>query len=250
MHFHDIPYSAVERQIWWVLGAFARRIIVVSAPCWPGRVGGKVQVVVNAVAPCRPALTDPPPLRTLRLGFIGRYHVHKGMDLLLNWTAAARQAGIDFSLVLRGRPDPDYLPYWARIQGRIRAEGLADCVVDQGWRSSTAVYDDLDIVVVPSQMPDPAPLVIPEAMGAGVVVVAYPSGGIPGLVPAGTGALVEHPAAFAKALHDFLTVPDLYRRTREAAYAHVRIAHDPDAVARHFAQVCVSALSPSPKVQA
>ena len=126
VHLHDIPYTRVERIIWRLIAAFAAVVIVVSDACWPGRLGGKVVVLKNGM---RLGSAEPPqgswqPHRPLRLGFIGRYHPNKGLDLLLDWVKTARDADIPLSVVMRGRADPNHREYWERICQRIRSEGL------------------------------------------------------------------------------------------------------------------------------
>ena len=241
VHLHDIPYSGPERLIWRLIGACVARVIIVSEPCWPGPRAGAVAVLPNPVWPISAELRQSKGPQSLRLGFVGRYHPHKGMDLLLDWIKAASIAGLKFNLVLRGRPDSDHPAYWSRIRHRIQAEDLASLVEDQGWQESGAAYDDLDFLLVPSELPDPAPLVIPEAMTAGVVVIGYPAGGVPGLIPAGTGMLARTPVEFVDALRSCLESPYLYQAIRKAAYLHVRDANDPASVARQFADICLSA---------
>ena len=243
VHLHDIAYSRLERGIWLTIGTLVTRVIVVSRACWPGPALGKVIVLQNGVRPVRSIVSIPSRLDQIRLGFVGRYHPHKSLDLLLDWVGAARAAGLDVTLVMRGRPDVDHLAYWARICSRIKVEGLEPYVTDQGWQHGAATYADIDFVLVSSEVPDPAPLVIPEAMMAGIVVIGYPAGGIPQLVPSGTGTLVRTPAEFVAALRSYLETPGLYEGVRAAANRHVKIAHDPEALALRFASICQSTLS-------
>jgi glycosyltransferase involved in cell wall biosynthesis len=238
VHLHDIPYTRVERLIWRGIGLFATRVIVVSQPCWPGRPTGRVVVLRNAVKVVRPPATTSPRLDKMRLGFVGRYHPNKGLDVLLDWVKGARDAGIAISLVMRGRPDPDHPDYWARIRGRIKNEKLEAFVTDQGWRPNGNVYEDIDVLLVPSERPDPAPLVIPEAMAAGLVVIGFPSGGIPDLIPPGTGSLASTTDAFVDALRAYRDTPGFYEQVRAAGYRHVQTAHDPKSLANRFAAIC------------
>ena len=70
--------------------------------------------------------------------------------------------------------------------------------------------------------PDPAPLVVLEALSRGIPVIGYPAGGIPGLIggPA-HGALAADPAEFAAAL-DRLLDPEIYRAVGQAGARRVR----------------------------
>ena len=238
VHLHDIPYSKLERMIWRGISLFANRVIVVSSPCWPGTMTKKVFVLPNGVRAVSSLPAPAPKPNNVRLGFVGRYHPHKGLDLLLDWVGAARDAGLDVGLVTRGRPDPDHPLYWPRICDRIKAEGREPYVIDQGWQNGERTYQDIDFLLVPSDIPDPAPLVIPEAMMAGVVVIGFPAGGIPSLIPPGTGSLARSPLEFVAALRTYLQTPGLYEEVRAAAYRHVKVAHDPDVLAQRFASIC------------
>ena len=71
-----------------------------------------------------------------------------------------------------------------------------------GFENDTAlVYKNLDVVIVPSEIPDPLPRSVMEAMARGIPVLGYPAGGIPEMiVDQETGFLVKDGEAFLKAL--------------------------------------------------
>lgn len=224
VHLHDIPYRRAERVIWKVIANRVSRVIMVSRPCYPSdTLPANVQVVPNGIAMACKTL---PPARApgpLRLGFVGRFHPNKGLDLLLDWFAAVRQHGPDATLTIRGRPDPEMPDYWDRIRGRIRDEGLEPFVRQEGWVTGAATYAGLDILLMSSKTPDPAPLVVPEAMSTGVVVAGYPAGGIPGMIEDGvTGLLVESGADLSRRLRSLMETPGDFDRMRRSAYEHVK----------------------------
>ena len=80
----------------------------------------------------------------------------------------------------------------------------------------------LRVFVLSSYMEN-APLALLEAMAAGVPVVATRVGGVPELVPEGTGLLVApgDPAALAAAIGRLLDDPALARAQAAAARRHV-----------------------------
>ena len=201
-HLHDIPFTPVEKLIWRGIGASASRTVIVSRPCFPGRrLAGRIAVVPNGVPP----MVDPPPGRTVpavpTIGFVGRFHAFKGLHVLLDWFEHASQARPHLRLLIRGRADQEGAAYWQGLQTRIAP------LVDQGrcrvlgWAGpGEDPYAGIDILAVPSQTPDPAPLVILEAMQRGIPCIGYPGGGIPGLIGGPEhGALASDPAGFAKA---------------------------------------------------
>lgn len=224
IHMHDIPYSWRERVIWRVLAACVTRMILVSRPCYPGATLPKhVTVIPNGIILpniiLAPKTSIPAPLR---FGFVGRFHPNKGMDLLLDWVKAMLQVKSDITLTLRGRPDPDMPEYWDHIQQRIKVEGLSEIVTHEGWLDQRALYDGLDVLMVPSHRPDPGPLVVTEAMSAGVIVIGYPAGGIPFAINDGeSGLLVEDTAQIGPRLTKLIATEGAFERMRQNAHARV-----------------------------
>ncbi len=86
-----------------------------------------------------------------------------------------------------------------------------------GWHNDVdRVYEDLDVLVVPSTAPEATTRVIPEAWAAGAPVVATALGGIAEIVRDGeNGFLVSEPKAelFAKRVAEVLALPTGQRRT-------------------------------------
>ena len=224
VHLHDIPYSAVERSLWRALGKSADRVVVVSRPCWPGRkLPYNVRIIPNGVATQNPL---PPRARSraavFRLGFVGRFHPHKGLLLLVEWLSAARASGLKFEVHLRGSPDPDRPSHWESVQQQLAQRDLLDCVHVDGWRSAQSVYSGLDAVVVPSDHPDPLPRVVLEAGARGLPVMALPSGGIPSMIVDGkTGFLVPDGDAFVTVLGKLILNPGLREAVGKAAQQHI-----------------------------
>jgi glycosyltransferase involved in cell wall biosynthesis len=223
-HVNDIPYSSIEKRVWRLLRFVADRVIVLSRPCWPGPLAGNVHIIPSALIvppgePPWPALRRP-----IRLGFVGRFHPQKGLDLLVDWLVAARDAGIDWHLVLRGRASPEEADYWRRIEARFRDAGIADRITVEGWKDWQSdwrdVYADIDVLLVPSILPEPLGRVIMEALGSGVPSIAYPAGGIPTLVKHGvTGYLADTPSSFVSALRSMLADPARFDAMRRRGFA-------------------------------
>jgi glycosyltransferase involved in cell wall biosynthesis len=226
LHLHDIPYSWIERLMWRVLGKGADRVVVVSRPCWPdSQLPTNVRVIPNGVV-TKPvqetSSVSAAPTGKFRLGFVGRFHPHKGLMLLVDWLAAARDAGLDFEVRLRGGPDPAKPAHWEGVQQRLASKRLQDRVHVDGWRSGDSVYSDLDAIVVPSDYPDPLPRVVMEAGARGLPVIALPSGGIPTMMVDGkTGFLVTDQVEFVSVLKRLIGDPDLRTAVGSAAQQHI-----------------------------
>lgn len=224
-HLHDIPHTPLEKAIWRGVAKGVTRTLVVSAPCYPASpLPGRVAVVSNGI---RPAPMPGP--RTLpdqpTVGFVGRFHPFKGVDLLLDWFEQASIARPHLRLLLRGRADAEGAAYWAGLQGRVEALVAQDRCRVLGWAGDGEdPYAGIDLLVVPSRTPDPAPLVVLEALSRGIPVIGYPAGGIPSLIggPA-HGALAANAAEFVAAL-DRLLAPAAYQQVGQAGANRVRQA--------------------------
>jgi glycosyltransferase involved in cell wall biosynthesis len=227
-HVHDIPYTRLERLTWRLLRGAADCVIVVSRPCWPARaLPHNVRIIPAAIqlTDAEPAWREP--LTPVRLGFVGRFHPNKGLDLLVDWLVAARDAGIEWRLVMRGRAAPEDRAYWERIQQRFGEARIANRIAIDGWREWRsdwrALYEDIDVLLVPSVNPEPLGRVIMEGLGAGVPAIAFPSGGIPILIAHGaTGYLADTPASFVAALEKLISHPENFNEIRRRGYALMR----------------------------
>jgi glycosyltransferase involved in cell wall biosynthesis len=158
---------------------------------------GKVRVLpLGAVAgPTRARRGGP----RRRMGYVGTMAAHKGVHVLLE--AVRGLTADEWTLDLVGNPDldPEYgarLRAMAQDDPRIRFRGpLAPDAV-------AALWDTLDVLVLPSLWWENSPLTVLEALAAGVPVVASRTGGVPEVIPEGAGVLV--PPGDALALREAL----------------------------------------------
>ena len=106
-------------------------------------------------------------------------------------------------------------PLRPELERRAAVLGLAGTVTFTGYRSdATRLVGGLDVLAVPSRAHG-SPLVVCEAMAAGVPVVASRVGGLPDLVEdGGSGLLVRpgEPEDLARALVSLLLDPGAARR--------------------------------------
>jgi glycosyltransferase involved in cell wall biosynthesis len=180
---------------------------------------GQVDVVLPATtAPVaeRPVARGP---RGAVVGVVGRLVPEKGVDVFL-------QAA---SLVLAVVPHARFLavgdgPMRADLERRAAALGIADSVTFTGFRADAPqIIAGLDLLVVPSRS-DGSPLVVCEAMAAGIPVVASRVGGLPDLVADGRTGLLVRPGQgedLARAMVSLLLDPtgadELGTRAQEVA---------------------------------
>jgi glycosyltransferase involved in cell wall biosynthesis len=140
--------------------------------------------------------------------FVGRVSREKGVDHLLR--ALAQIQHLPWRLFIAG--DGPNLAACKRLATDL---GLDERVTFAGWITGPQLeqaYAQASLVVVPSLLPDPSPLVGPDAMLRGRPVVGYASGGIPEwIVPGETGRLVEPGdiTGLASALGELLAHPSV-----------------------------------------
>jgi glycosyltransferase involved in cell wall biosynthesis len=175
----------------------------------------RAHIVYNGVAPMAFAIGPPrQPGPEFRIGMIGRIAPQKGQAEFLR---AARHLR-DCRITICGEPLFGDAGYFDEI--RALAEGLP--VEFLGWQLDPArVLSRLDLLLVPSTVPEATPRVILEAFAAGVPVLASACGGIPELIRRNhTGFLIESPApeALARQIRDLAAQPEL--RDTVAAKAH------------------------------
>jgi glycosyltransferase involved in cell wall biosynthesis len=176
----------------------------------------RVSLIPNAVVP---APDDPPDLSGVLpdgwpegplVGVVARLQPEKGVATFLE--AAAR--------VSRFSPETRFLvagdgPLCEELQGLAERLGMEDRVLFLGYRSDArALMGLLDVLVVPS-MTEGSPLIVLEAMAAGVPVVASDVGGVPDQARHGEEGLLVPPGdpeALAGAMGELLRDPKRARR--------------------------------------
>lgn len=112
------------------------------------------------------------------IGMIGRVHFWKGQDYFLKIAGQIHQQFPELIFVSVGDSFSGYEYLYKKLDEIIRVENLTQVVKQVPFRADILnVYNALDIFVLPSQLPDPAPLVVAEAMACGLPVVATRQGG-------------------------------------------------------------------------
>jgi glycosyltransferase involved in cell wall biosynthesis len=164
----------------------------------------------------------------------------KGVDVLLEALARLdHPAGVRLDVVGDGARRPHY----ERLAQRL---GLAETVRFHGLRRKpelAALMREADLFVLGSRA-DNSPCVLLEAMATGLPVVATRVGGVPELVGADAGLLVDPGDAesLAAGIGTALARLDEFDRTQIARRVHHRYGHGP--VGRKLAQVYDSLTAP------
>ena len=125
------------------------------------------------------------------VGVVTRITPEKGIHVLVSAMQALKDKA-DVKLLIVGGPyfqkDVDYMD---ALKQEVADLGIEDSVIFTGFLSDTRIVTSLlDIVLVPSIIPEACPRTIIEAMAVGKPVIATPLGGSKELVTPETGILV------------------------------------------------------------
>ncbi len=200
LHIRDIPYTKPEILVWKIMHFLCHKMVLVSHATWPGKSLPRKAVVIHNGTPLIDGEREKNESDTLTIGFIGRIHPAKGLHLLIDWIAAAKD--MDLRLSVRGTYSEDAPEYEAEIDKQILDLGLEGRVEFTGFiDNAVTLYKGLDIVCVPSKTPDPLPRSVMESMARGIPVLGYPAGGIFEMIDDGkTGFLVKNTESFTNAI--------------------------------------------------
>ena len=208
-------YGALDR----VCERLLHRVILVSeATRWDFAPKKKQTLIYNGVdlAAFQATETEIETLRTEFLslggkraepiitGVVTRITPEKGIHFLIRAMAELTGKPPDIKLLIVGgayfQKDKAYM---ASLKREVADLGVADSVIFTGFLADTRVVTSLlDIVLVPSIIPEACPRTIIEAMAVGKPVIATPLGGSKELVTPETGRLVppENASAIASAI--------------------------------------------------
>jgi glycosyltransferase involved in cell wall biosynthesis len=204
----------------------------------------KAQVIPNAVDPSwfeRPALEAVEEERHIL--FVGRFHVIKGVDILLRaWSLLQRQApNITLWLVGAGRELESLMSLSEQL-------GISKSVRFKGSKTQAelhTLYRRARVVVLPSRN-EGLPRVALEAGACGAICVATRAGGTPEVIQDEiTGFLVdpESPEALAQGMLRALRLPEPERqRMSAAAQAHIQQHFRQETIVARYQQVFQSVL--------
>jgi glycosyltransferase involved in cell wall biosynthesis len=157
----------------------------------------------------------------LTLGFIGHLGKHKGLDVLLHALSLMDASRVRLLVVGTGEDAS-----W--FQAFCRERGLDPYVTFYGHVENhriATIYQQIDVLVVPSVWPENSPVTITEAMASGIPVIASDVGGIGELVEDGvTGYLIplRDSLAIAERIGRFLARPELLKAMGERALAKIQ----------------------------
>jgi len=160
---------------------YSRRVLLADL----GRLARRTVVILNGVEgppqvlPARPELAAP-----VRLVYVGRLSVRKGVDLLVDALARVNERGIAAELEIVGAVFPGYEWYEEQLREQVASAGLTDLVRFAGFQTDTwSRVAAADIACVPSRIEPFGNTAVEAVLSARPVVVSS----VPGLVEATSG---------------------------------------------------------------
>lgn len=168
-------------------GFAARRIVVVHNGV-PAKLtpACRVGVISEGTSPARQAG------ETWTLGTVALFRPRKGLEVLLDTIALLRKDGLDVSLRAIGTFETP--AYEAEIRHHAETLGILEFIEWTGFTSNVpAELARLDLFVLPSLFGEGLPMVVLEAMAAGVPVVATRVEGVPEAIRDGVDGLLGNP---------------------------------------------------------
>ncbi len=125
------------------------------------------------------------------IGMMGRVHYWKGQDYFLRIAGQLNQQFSKLVFVLVGDAFPGYEYLYDNLDKIILEEKLEGVVRQVNYRSDIQnIYNALNIFILPSQLPDPAPAVVTEAMAAGLPVIVTNQGGAIEMIEEGVSGII------------------------------------------------------------
>lgn len=152
----------------------------------------QIQVVPNGVPAATKTRSDQPPTGTWTLGTVALIRPRKGMEVLLEAVSLLRRE--EWPITLRAVGPFETVDYGCGLKRLVDELGLNDAVEWTGFCSDVdAQLATMDLFVLPSLFGEGLPMVVLEAMAAGVPVVGTLVEGVPEAVRDGQDGVLAMP---------------------------------------------------------
>lgn len=116
------------------------------------------------------------------IGYMGRIHESKGVERLIKDFLELDSA--DFYLAIAGTGDSSYVEY-------LKVKYSSSKIIWMGFQDTNLFMRRISLLVVPSLWHEPFGRTIIEALANGCPVIASNRGGIPEIIPKGSGAVFD-----------------------------------------------------------
>ncbi|MBB2885413.1 glycosyltransferase involved in cell wall biosynthesis [Pseudomonas umsongensis] len=197
----------------------------------------KLQVIPNGLPTANGLLPHNARHPRWLAGFVGRLTHEKGPDLFLDALIALCQQHPQLDAVMLGDG-----PERETLLARIAAAGLHNRITLPGYQTDmNRWWPQLDALVISSRT-EGTPMILLEAMQAGVPVVAFSVGGIPDVLEDRHNGLLAPPTdsvALARQLDTLLSEPVLARELIDNAKRTQQDRYDLKALAERWSQLYI-----------
>lgn len=245
-HVHEIPGGVATKIIGHIV-RFSRASIVFNSKATQSSYqlarGQTGTVVYNGITgPAKAEPSDYDGTRKLRLLLPGRFNRIKGQDVLVEaLTLLAPEQRARVEVLLIGGVFENDTATRDRVVELIETHGLHECVKMEDFQKDiSGAYAATDVVVVPSQRPEPLGRVAIEGMAYAKPVIVSNIGGLPETVEDGVSGWYVEPGeakGLAERIADLLDHPDRVRAFGLAArerYERVFLMETVDAQTRAY----------------
>ena len=197
-HVHEIIEKPKFLMLFiqWIMKHYTATIICVSKAVqdhWSKNnplILSKMQVVYNGIGPVEKSTATNfrkqynIPKEAIVIGMAGRVHFWKGQQYFLQIATQLLNRNTENNptaplyFIITGDAFPGYEYLVDEIQNFIKNNQLEDRIFYTGFEHEMdKFYSSIDLLILPSQLPDPLPTVVLEAMQYGIPVVATAQGG-------------------------------------------------------------------------
>lgn len=198
-HVHEI----IESPGWFkqilgkIMRQYAHKVVVVSEAVklsWLAVIPENKIVVVHNGIDYNPYLQALPSIQeslgfpedALIIGMVGRVHFWKGQDYFIEIAGLLHAQFPHLRFIMVGDAFPGYEYLYAQLDNQMQQLQLQDVVKQLGFRNDIpSLMQSIDLFLLPSQLPDPFPTVILEAMASGKPVIATQMGGALEMIESG-----------------------------------------------------------------
>ena len=185
--------------------------------------------------------------KKIRFGYIGQIIEHKGIENLLyafsGLTPAEREK---ISLVIVGSGEKSFFNFCKKLSVELQLGNVINFLGRIGNLRIPKIFNQIDVLIVPSIWPENSPVVIREALACGTPVLASRIGGIPELVEDGVhGFLHRHdnPHTLAINIKKIIEQPEMILKMRRACLNKAKendLSQVVKTIATHYDQLILS----------
>lgn len=152
----------------------------------------QITVVPNGVAVRKSIANRPPPTGRWIIGMVALFRPRKGIEILLHSLAQLRDRGHDVSLRAVGPFETE--TYQRDIHTLVAKLGLGERIQWTGFtKEVNEEFDQMHIMALPSLFGEGLPMVVLEAMAAGVPVAGTKVEGVPEVIRDGLDGVLSEP---------------------------------------------------------